>query len=361
MNNPLSNNQFLVSGHDTIECAYYLMRENICLLDFESLAVQKDELARAKIRKPKVITLGCEEFLLAAHGTGSGYPFVIENDTFSIAFGEFNNPNFFVTFRSIALWHHGAFNLHQRFLSWAKSVGLTPYKAETLSRVDFTFDYFVLEIDFDEDSFVSVAQKDNQYRKNGKVQTFNFGAGDTLLRLYNKCDEIEEASAKTWFYEIWGVDHDVWRIEWQIRKDRLRTIGIKSFEDLKERQGDLLRVLVKDHTTLRIKSEDSNRSRWFIHPLWQDLIGRVNQMEGLGIVRELDSQALLEERFTRIAISVYGYVKRVAAIDALYTGVEKSYVDEAFTHLQNKIMEIHDPLTWQSDVNKRVEQMRLGE
>ena len=358
----MANFKHLLQGHDTIECAYYMMRENDWLLDFKSLAVQKEVMARSKIRKPKAIKLGCEDFLLASHGTGSGYPFLIENDTFSIQFGEFNNPNFFVTFRSIALWHHGAFNMHQRFLTWAKSVGLTPYKAETLSRVDFTFDYLLSIIDFDADSFVTVAQKDNQYRKGRTVQTFNFGAGDTLLRIYNKCDEIKETSAKTWFYEIWGVDHDVWRIEWQIRKNRLRTIGIKSFEDLKERQGDLLRILVKDHTSLRIKTDDdSNRSRWSMHPLWLDLIERVNQMEGLGIVRELDAQALLEERFTRIAISVYGYVKRVAAIDALYTGVEKSYVDEAFTHLQNKIMELHDPLTWQNDVNQRVEQMRLGE
>ncbi|OGV77907.1 MAG: hypothetical protein A3I83_01085 [Methylotenera sp. RIFCSPLOWO2_02_FULL_45_14] len=357
----MSSFNHLISGHDTIECAYYLMREDGCILDFEALAVQKEELVRSKIRKPKAIKLGCEEFLLASHGTGSGYSFLIENDTFSIQFGEFNNPNFYVTYRSIALWHEGAFNLHQRFLDWAKSLGLTPYKAETLSRVDFTFDYYLPAIDFDADNFITAAIKDNQYRKDRKVQTFNFGAGDTLLRVYNKCDEITETSAKTWFYDIWGIDHDVWRIEWQIRKDRLRTVGIKSFEDLKERQGDLLRILVKDHTTLRIKADDSNRSRWPLHPLWLDLIERVNQMEGLGIVRELDALALLEERFTRIAISVYGYIKRVAAIDALYTGVEKSYVDEAFTHLQNKIMELHDPLTWQNDVNKRVEQMRIGE
>lgn len=227
--------QQLLTGHDTIECAYYLMRENGCLLDFESLSVQKEELARAKIRRPKAIKLGCEEFLLASHGTGSGYSFLIENDAFSIQFGEFNKPNFFVTFRSIALWHQGAFNLHQRFLAWAKSIGYTPYKTETLSRVDFTFDYLLTLIDFDEDSFVSVVKKDNQYRKDRKVQTFNFGAGDTLLRFYNKSDEIEETSAKTWFYGIWGVNHDVWRIEWQIRKNKLRTVGIKSFVDLKER------------------------------------------------------------------------------------------------------------------------------
>ncbi len=67
------------------------------------------------------------------------YPFVIENDLFIINFGEFNTPNFFVKFRSIALWHHGAFNLHHRFLEWARSVGLIQSQPERLSRVDYAF------------------------------------------------------------------------------------------------------------------------------------------------------------------------------------------------------------------------------
>ena len=122
----------------------------------------------------------------------------------------------------------------------------------------------------------------------------------------------------------------------------MRTIR---FQSLAERQGDLLRLLVKDHTTFRVKGNDSNRSRWDMHPLWLNLIERVNQMEGLGIVRELDELALLEQRMTRIAISVYGYVKRVAAIDALYKDEEKSYMDGAFQHLQNRVNELHDPFT----------------
>ena len=84
-------------------------------------------------------------------------------------------------------------------------------------------------------------------------------------------------------------------------------------------------------------------------------------MEGLGVVRHLDVPALLEDRFTRISISIYGYLKRIAAIDAIYTGVEKSYLDEVFTHLQSKVTELHDPLSWQQDVNRRVKEMKLGE
>ena len=353
--------RLLLSGHDTIECAYYLAPDVGCSLNYEQLAVMKEEMRLSKSRKPTAIKLGSEEFLLAGHGTKSGYPFLIENEAFSIQFGEFNKPSFFVTFRSIALWHSCAQGLHERFLTWADSVGLRAYLPETLSRVDFTFDYHLPIIDFDEDSFVSSFAKDNQHRKHGKVQTFRLGEGNLVLRIYNKCDEIQESSNKTWFYDLWCTDKEVWRIEWQTRKDWLRLVGIKTFEDLKERQGDLLRVLVNDHTSLRIKSDDSNRSRWPVHPLWIDLQARIAQMEGLGVVRELDMAGLLDERQMRNAISVYGYLKRIAAIQCLQSGLPMMTQDFAQRHLGILLNQIHDPLTWQTDVERRMTEMRLGE
>ncbi len=315
----------------------------------------------SKSRKPTLIKFGNEEFMLAGHGTGSGYPFLIENEAFSIQLGEFNTPSFFVTFRSIALWHSSAQGLHDRFLAWAQSVGLYAYQPEKLSRVDFTFNYHLPIIDFDEDNFVSNFAKDNQHRKHGKVQTFRLGEGDLGLRIYNKCDEIQESSAKTWFYELWGMEQDVWRIEWQTRKKWLRSVGIRTFEGLKERQGDLLRVLVNDHTTLRIRTDDSNRSRWPLHPLWQDLQGHVAQMEGLGVVRELDMPALLDQRMMRITISLYGYMKRIAAIYSLQGKTLPISLEQARAHLAIKLEHIHDPLTWQTDVERRITEMRMGE
>ena len=173
-------------------------------MDYGQLAAEKEALRSAKIRRPKALRLGSEEFLLLPNGTKSGYPFLMENDSFSVQFGEFNKPNYFVSYRSFALWQYGAERLHQRFLAWADSVGLTPYQPERLSRVDFTFDYQLNPLDFDEDNFVSSATKDNQHRKNRKVQTFRLGEGDVVLRVYNKVDEIREQSAKTWFFDLWG-------------------------------------------------------------------------------------------------------------------------------------------------------------
>ena len=353
--------RLLLQGQDTVECAYFLVPDVSCLLDFEKLFAEREALRLSKSRKPLPIRLGCEEFMLASHGTRSGYPFLIENDAFSIQFGEFNKPSFFVTFRSMALWHFGAWGMHQRFMAWADSVGLSPCQPERLSRVDFTFDYFLPVLDSDEDNFVTGFDKDNQHRKNRKIQGFFFGGGDLLLRIYNKTDEIEEKSAKTWFYDLWGMDNDVWRIEWQTRKVWLRLVGIRTFENLKERQGDLLRILVNDHTSLRIKTEDSNRSRWPLHPLWQDLIERVSQMDGLGVVREMDMPGLLDERQMRIAISVYGYLKRIAAIKCMQRDQPMIKHDDALNHLGILLNRVHDPLTWQTDVERRITEMRLGE
>ena len=182
MNFPLP----LLSGLDTVEVAYYLKPTADATLDFDRLVGLRDELKETKTRHPSHVTLGSEEFLLATHGTRSGYPLLLENESFSIQCGPNNQPSFFVTYRSIALWHEGFFNLHNRFLLWAKTMGYTPLRPEKVSRIDYAMDFQIPTIDFNEDNFVSAFIKDNQHRKNGEIQTFRLGEGDLILRLYNK-------------------------------------------------------------------------------------------------------------------------------------------------------------------------------
>lgn len=350
----------LLAGFDTIECAYYLRADGNAGFIFPMLAVEKERLQQAKSKAPKVIKLGTEEFLLSSRGTGSGFPFLLENELFRIQCGELNKPNFFVTYSSYALWHYEAGTLNRRFLTWAHSVGYIPYRPESLSRLDLTFDYQIDEIDFDEDSFVSQASKDAQYRKDGKVQTFQFGSGDVVLRIYNKCDEIAEQSNKTWLFPIWGTEHNVWRIEWQTRKPILKRFGIRTFDDLSERQGDILRYLVKEHTKLAISSADTNRSRWNIHPLWEDLQNRIEMINGLGVYRECDPQARLAEREMRVAISLYGYAKRLGAIHSLQRGYSEIGLDQVTERMAILMHRVHDEFAWKVDIQQRIDEMRVG-
>lgn len=355
------SSSLLISGHDTVEVAYYLRTGHQTTLDFDRLLAIRESLKESKSRNPALVKLGSEEYLLASHGTRSGYPLLLENESFSVQCGQFNQPSFFVTYRSIALWHLGLDSLHQRFLEWAHSVGLVVGQKEKVSRMDYAFDYHLPYLDFDEDNFVTDFVKDNQHRKNRTVQTFRLGQGDLVLRCYNKSDEIIESSSKAWLYELWGRESDVWRIEWQARKEWLRNYGIKTVSDLQSNQGQLLQSLVNDHTKLCIKSGDSNRSRWLLHPLWMDLQEQVEKLPSSDSERDLNMDALLDERFMRISISVYGYLKRAAAIRSLQGNTAPASLEKAFTFLSCQVNRIHDPLTWESDVQRRMNEMRLGE
>ena len=325
----MENNQFdsLIHGLDTVQCAYFLESARGKGIDFAALDREKEGIKQTRGKEPKRISLGKKDFLLHPFGSASGYPVVISNEDFKIEMGEFNNPNFFVTFKSQGLWSKSAFHLHDDFLDWASSVGFEPLSSESLSRVDYCFDYTLSEVDFDEDWFVSRSTKDSKHREDGKPQTFTFGKGDVVLRVYDKVAEIKQQSGKAWFYELWGgLVEDVWRVEWQVRKPVLRSFGIKTFDDLYNKLGDLLKYLAEEHDTLKQPNGDSNRSRWPLHPLWVDLQERIKQIN-LKEIRPVNAKDLaLEERKARIAVSVYGYLKRVAAIECVQRG--KSMLSE---------------------------------
>ena len=101
----------LIHGFDTVQCAYFLesRREGI---DFELLTRERENMKRTKSKEPQKITLGKCDFFLHPFGSSSGYPIIITNEDFKIEMGEFNNSNFFVTFRSeTALAKHRGYTL----------------------------------------------------------------------------------------------------------------------------------------------------------------------------------------------------------------------------------------------------------
>ena len=353
--------KLLLSGLDTVECAYYLQPGSQCKLDFAALREQKETIRQSKNPESGVLKLGDTEFMLSPNGTKSGYPFLITNQHSTIQFGEFNDPSFFVKFSSLALWYRGAKTMHENFLLWAGSLGLVAVRPEGLSRCDFAFDFHLPEIDFDEDSFVTTADKDSQHRKNGTVQTFTFGRDEIVLRVYNKSAEIEEASKKYWLHPLWGEQtENVWRVEWQVRKETLKRFGLRTFDDLFEGYGDLLRYLVAEQTSLRVKTDDSNRSRWPVHPLWSLLSEQIDTLPAQGVYREMDPQAHLDETLIRMAISIQGYLKKVAAIECLKEGRPMLSHSQAVDRLIPLLDKVHNPLTWRGDVLRRMDVMRIG-
>jgi len=351
----------LIYGFDTVEIAYYLISARDGSLDFDRLVAHRDSLKSSGLRHLSEVTLGTESFGLASHGTSSGYPVLLANESFTVQCGENNVPSFFVTYSSLALWHEGLEKLHLRFLAWADSVGLVPSKSETISRVDYAVDFHLPVMDFGADDFVSQAIKDVQHRKNGQVQTFRFGQDSIMLRVYNKSDEVKEQSGKYWLHSLWGYEEDVWRIEYQIRKDTLREFGISSLANLLSQYGVILSHLAHEHTRLTIPSEDSNRARWQTHPLWKSLQDHYSTLPIGFNDNEFNRNAHLDARLERCYVSMLGYAKRISAIKALQESSEPLALGKTLSVICGGLRRLYDPLTWRTDVEHRMVQMRLGQ
>ncbi len=101
----------LIHGFDTVQCAYFLESARKKGIDFELLTREREAIKQTRSKDPKRISLGGSDFLLYPFGSSSGYPIIITNEDFKIEMGEFNNPNFFVTFRSQGIWKSSVFDL----------------------------------------------------------------------------------------------------------------------------------------------------------------------------------------------------------------------------------------------------------
>ena len=147
-----------------------------------------------------------------------------------------------------------------------------------------------------------------------------------------------------------------------MRKEVLKRFGLRTFHDFFGGSGDVLRYLVNEHTTLRVRqNDDSNRSRWLMHPLWSMLQVHVDTLQAQGVARESHPDERLFEQMMRLAVSVEGYLKRSAAIECVRLGGEVLSHEQALREFSVFLRRVHDPLTWRTEVTKRADQVRLGQ
>lgn len=102
------------------------------------------------------------------------------------------------------------------------------------------------------------------------TETAYFGAKSApiQLRIYDKTRELLKSPTKTWLPEVWGEQsyERVMRVEFQIRREALREMGIENCSDLKNVAGIWV-YLATDWFSLRLP-EDKNTSRRALHPFW---------------------------------------------------------------------------------------------
>jgi len=330
-------------------------------IDFEELEFRKLQTKVEHGEKFAEIVLGSERFALMPFGRYP-YRYILRNDLFEISLAEQMYPSCRVQFYSKGLWHFGLEGMTNRIDVWRRSLDLVESRPDAVSRVDWSFDFHLTSVDMSIDHFVTRAAKDATYRQHGMAQTFTFGRGDVVIRIYDKTAEIEQQSGKSWFFELWNRKDQVWRIEFQVRRDRLKSAGIETIENLKDLQNDLLRELASSHTTLRCPNEDSNRSRWPLHPLWQSLLKAIGELPQTGLVRSMNPKQDIRWRIEKQVEALYGSLKGYAAAEQLYAGdVAVMELPDLMGKLERRLRRRHQPDIWREDVMKRVTAHGLGQ
>lgn len=349
--------KLLLSGIDSLYVGYFLDDLGI---DWEELAYQKELLKQDHTRDFAKITLGGQEWALLPSGQHP-YAYILKNQHFTVKLAERNQPNCYVQFRSKGLWRQRLSDLRREMEDWFVALGARATRSEKVSRADFAFDFHLDSIDFTAECFRSRATKDGSWREHRQEQSFQFGRGDVVVRVYDKVAEVEQESGKAWLYELWGQSQNVWRVEFQVRGSRLETGGIRTLDDLIDHQGDLVRELARNHTTLRKPNGDSNSSRWPFHPLWRSLINAIDQMPQLGLVEAIKDPNGLSYSLERQIVSLYGDLKGIASTISLCRKWDRPISLEELLKLAPDLLRRHHHAElWRADVEKRMAARRLG-
>jgi len=349
----------LLHGFDSLYVSFFL-DTSASKIDWDDLVYRKEMLIRERRKEFSEITLGSETFALLPRGSYP-YAYVLKNKAFEVQLAERLQPCCFVKFSSEALWNEGIDALEARLRKWFASINSLQICPEKVSRFDYAFDYHLPDATFEYDWFVSRAKKDAAYRESRSFQTFSFGRGDIVVRIYDKVAEIEQESGKAWFFDLWEENKQVWRIEFQVRGERVGQGGIRTLEDLRNLIWDLLRELAENHTSLRQPSADTNRSRWPLHPLWQDLLNTIAAQPQTGLVRSFDPENGLEWRFQKQKQSIFGALKGLAAVKGLLEGHRGPIpFDELLEELPEVFASEHSETLWSNDVEKRMKAHGYG-
>lgn len=245
------------------------------------------ELARSSnenIQSLAGIVIGDHRLATMPRGRGR-FAFVLEDNWFSIQVSNASAtilPLAVVQIRSEYLTAVGpeeAVRVASALVDGLRSPGFKPPEPPKISRIDLYADFGT---DHDLASlpgshWVKRSKKRSIHEECDQVTGISFGAGNEVsARLYDKTRELLKSGKDylkpLWASEGWDGVGQVWRMEFQIRREGLPPEMAGPAADALGVCGQLWRYLCHDWLRLAVPSDsDETRTRWPTHPLWADL------------------------------------------------------------------------------------------
>jgi len=264
------------------------------LTEVKAEALESD--ARGKGLAP--ITLGGETFQVHAHGR-RGSAFLLTSDYFDVVVRAREMEwSVSVEYRAVALWSAPLDTLRDRvgaiLADLGRPVGEDWRRLSGIHWcVDFYSPLFSEEIGtalFNQWVCVSKVKKKIVGEMHGageRVETMTVGSKSGLqVQIYDKGREIREVSGKEWMADVYRANghqihslDNIWRVELRFSSDYLKNRNIRTLDQFLEFQTE---ILWEGMTRRRLATptEDTNRARWPLHPLWDAAITEAGNPAG---------------------------------------------------------------------------------
>jgi hypothetical protein len=277
----------------------------------ETWNVVVGEVARAKIEGARaraaeqvhgdgkaLLELGGEEWLVASHGAKGGVIYLLEGADMLVMFRAWSTEwNCTVRYLSAGIWKTGLPALRERAAAFLDDIGALVECPDNprVSRFDYAVDahapgwrpsYGMA------DQWV-FPQGQSKLRMTGTLQvigrsvrpqTFTLGRIDGLqVQLYDKVAEIRDASGKKWFFDLWGVSEDVWRVECRFGSQWMKDRGLRTYEQVKAELRPLLATALSSYRLTDGAATRARRSA--VHPLWWRVMERAGRAD-MGLAEE---------------------------------------------------------------------------
>ncbi len=260
-------------------------------------------------------------FLVAPFGR-DGYQWLVSFQGCDMRIGNWlipqQRPSVMVELRSETLWTHGVEESVSRILGMLKAMG-GEIESVKLSRVDVCVDVLLADLLWSMDlltRFNTRASKIDPHLSRGQLTGFSIGRGAISARLYDKPLEIAEKSRKFWMFDIWGLDSvpedcKVIRVEFQLRREALRELGLDEYCQLEAGLPHLWSRCSKEWLKL-VDDNAKHSSRQKLLPWWKIVqAGLPGSQQAYPLVR---ARAISEEA-THLHKLILG---SVASLTALY-------------------------------------------
>jgi hypothetical protein len=268
-------------------------------------------------------------------GTGRGFLHLPSakppNYAFHLQFPEYHNyiassdeygksPNVYISILAATLWHEELNDIINLIISDLSHFGGAVVRIQP-SRVDLCADFKLdvpLNLSFLEAHRVSCSRKLRTILNGNDLETYYCGAATSPIqvRIYYKGLEIM-ISGKQWFLEIWKITDavNVWRVEFQLRREVLHQYRIYDLDDLMEKIGAIWHYLTTEWFSLRLP-DNVKAERRTIHPWWQAVVDcGAHFGENIGVRRNYASDEVLAVQ--KIIPHVIGRMISIAALSGI--------------------------------------------